>query len=154
LVTALKNRLGLTVPLSRVLEHPNIAALATAIGDSGPERKSRHLLALHSGGSKPPLGLVAGVGGYTFTYRNFPQLLGNDQPVFTFMAVGAEDAGEPVEHSIEHMAEVYEKELVEMAPTGPLVLGGFSFGALPAFELARRLIDRGREVPLIVSFDG
>jgi amino acid adenylation domain-containing protein len=155
LVTALKTRLGINVPLSRVLEQPNIAAFAAGIeGQGEPERRSRHLLALHAEGARPPLVLVAGVGGYTFTYRNFPKLLGKDQPVFTFMAVGAEDEGELVEHSIEHMAEIYEAELVQAAPTGALVLGGFSFGALPAFELARRLIARGREVPLIVSFDG
>jgi amino acid adenylation domain-containing protein len=155
LVTALRNRLGITVPLSRVLEQPNIAALASTLAShKSPERRSRHLLALHASGSKPPLVLVAGVGGYTFTYQNFPKLLGDDQPVLTFMAVGAEDTSEPVEHSIEQMAEVYEKELSDAAPTGPLVIGGFSFGALPAFELARRLIEHGREVPLLVSFDG
>lgn len=68
--------------------------------------------------------------------------------------VGAEDTSEPVERSIEQIAEVYEKELSETVPTGPLVIGGFSFGALPAFELARRLIGYGCEVPLLVSFDG
>jgi thioesterase domain-containing protein/acyl carrier protein len=155
LVTALKSRLGITVPLSRVLEKPCIAAFASAIANqSPPGRRSRNLLALRAIGSKPSLVLVGGIGGYTFTYRNFPRLLGDDQPVFTFMAVGAEDTNEPVEHSIEQIAEVYENELSETVPTGPLVIGGFSFGALPAFELARRLIGHGREVPLLVSFDG
>jgi amino acid adenylation domain-containing protein len=155
LVTTLKRRLGINVPLSRVLEQPSIAAFASSIANQNlPGRPSRNLLALHAGGSKPSLVLVGGVGGYTFTYRNFPKLLGEDQPVFTFMSLGAEDTSEPVEHSIEQIAEVYEKELSEAAPTGPLVIGGFSFGALPAFELARRLIEHGREVPLIVSFDG
>jgi amino acid adenylation domain-containing protein len=155
LVTALKSRLGIRVPLSRVIEQPTIAAFASTIANqNSPERPSRHLLALHASGSKPPLVLVGGVGGYTFTYQNFPKLLGDDQPVFTFMALGAEDTSEPTAHSIEQIAEVYEEELSETAPTGPLVVGGFSFGALPAFELARRLIGHGREVPLLVSFDG
>jgi thioesterase domain-containing protein/acyl carrier protein len=155
LVTALKSRLGISVPLSRVIEQPTIAAFASTIANqNSPERPSRHLLALHASGSKPPLVLVGGVGGYTFTYQNFPKLLGDDQPVFTFMALGAEDTSEPTAHSIEQIAEVYEEELSETAPTGPLVVGGFSFGALPAFELARRLIGHGREVPLLVSFDG
>jgi len=155
LVTALKSRLGISVPLSRVLEQPNIAAFASNIANHKPPgRRSRHLLALHSRGSKPSLVLVGGVGGYTFTYRNFPKLLGDDQPVFTFMSLGTEDATEPVEHSVEQIAEVYEEELSEVVPTGPLVIGGFSFGALPAFELARRLIEHGREVTLLMSFDG
>jgi amino acid adenylation domain-containing protein len=155
LVTALKSRLGISVPLSRVLEQPTIAAFASTITNQNSHgRRSRNLLALHASGTKPPLVLVAGIGGYTFTYRNFPKLLGGDQPVFTFMAVGAEDPDDPVEHSIEHVAELYEEELSEAVPAGPLVVGGFSSGALPAFELARRLIERRREVPLFVSFDG
>ena len=155
LVTALKSRLGISVPLSRVLEKPCIAAFASAIANQNPPgRRSRNLLALRAIGSRPPLVLVGGIGGYTFTYRNFPRLLGDDQPVFTFMGVGTEDTNEPMEHSIEQIAEVYENELSETVPTGPLVIGGFSFGALPAFELARRLIGHGREVPLLVSFDG
>jgi thioesterase domain-containing protein len=138
-----------------VLEQPNIAGFASTVANRTPSgRRSHHLLALHARGSKPSLVLVGGVGGYTFTYRNFPKLLGDDQPVFTFMSLGAEDTGEPVEHSVEQIAEVYEEELSKAVPTGPLVIGGFSFGALPAFELARRLIAHGREVPLLVSFDG
>jgi amino acid adenylation domain-containing protein len=155
LVTALKSRLGIDVPLSRVLEQPSIAGFASTVANRNPSgRRSHHLLALHARGSKPSLVLVGGVGGYTFTYRNFPKLLGDDQPVFTFMSLGAEDTGEPVEHSVEQIAEVYEEELSKAVPTGTLVIGGFSFGALPAFELARRLIGHGREVPLLVSFDG
>lgn len=156
LVTRLKGALGLDVPLSRVLEHPNIAAFAASIADqhAAPQRRTRHLLALHAQGSRPPLVLVAGVGGFAFTYRNFPKLLGADQPVLTFTSVGAEDKGELTEHTIEQMAQIYEEELLEAAPEGSLVIGGFSFGALPAFELASRLIQRGRDVPLIVSFDG
>jgi len=155
LVTALKSRLGLSVPLSRVLERPTIAAFASTIAEQNPlGRRPHHLLALQACGSKPSLVLVGGVGGYTFTYRNFPKLLGDDQPVFTFMSVGAEDTTEPVQHSVEQIAELYEAELSETVPTGALVIGGFSFGALPAFELARRLIEHGREVPLLISFDG
>ena len=140
LVTAVKSRLGIDVPLSRVLERPNIAAFASTIADQNPRGRRSHLLALHARGSRPSLVLIGGVGGYTFTYRNFPRLLGDDQPVFTFMSVGAEGTSEPVEHSVEQIAAVYEEELSETVPTGALVIGGFSFGALPAFELARRLI--------------
>jgi len=155
LVTALKSRLGISIPLSRVLEKPSIAAFASAITNQNPAEIRPHLLlALRASGSKPPLVLVGGIEGYTFTFRNFPKLLGEDQPIFTFVAVGAEDTNEPVEHSIEQIAELYEKELSATIPTGPLVIGGFSFGALPAFELARRLIEHGRKVPLLVSFDG
>jgi len=98
--------------------------------------------------------LVAGVGGFAFTYRNFPHFFGPDQPVYAFQSVGA-DLGEPLrELSIEEMAAIYERELEVLPSRGPLVLGGFSLGILPAFELTCRLQSRGREVPLLVSLDG
>jgi len=116
-----------------------------------------HLLELNGvrPGSRPPLVLVAGVGGYAFTYRNFPRLFGLEQPVYCFQSVGAEPT-EPLRAlSIEEIATIYEKELEQVLPEGsPVILGGFSFGVLPAFELARRLERRGWQVPLLISFDG
>ena len=94
------------------------------------------------------------MGGYAFTFRNFPRFLGPDQPVYAFHAVGLEPSEPLHPRSIEEIAEIYEAELQRCLPSGPIVLGGFSFGALPAFELARRWTRRGRAVPLLVSLDG
>jgi amino acid adenylation domain-containing protein len=184
LMTRIQKDLQVRLPLSTLLEHPNIEALARvmpssesgatgsasptggasgsgpSVGDGGPPRRlSRHLLTLNGAGSRPPLVLVAGIGGYAFTYRNFPSLFGPDQPVLAFQSIGAEDTGPLVDHSIEEIAAVYERELLaspagKASLDGPMVLGGFSFGVLPAFELARRLRRHGRDIPLLVSFDG
>ena len=188
LMTRIQKDMQVRLPLSTLLEHPNIEALARAVSssvsgsmsavtpptsatspasgsgsDAGgggvPGRISRHLLTLNGTGSRPPLVLVAGIGGYAFTYRNFPSLFGPEQPVLAFQSIGAEDTGPLVDHSIEEIAAVYERELMaspagKASLDGPMVLGGFSFGVLPAFELARRLRRHGRDVPLLVSFDG
>lgn len=189
LMTRIQKELKVRMPLSTLLEHPNIEALARALeaslaaaqatgeGESQaaergasattapggrslpPARASRHLLTLNGAGGRPPLVLVAGIGGYAFTYRNFPSLFGPEQPVLAFQSIGAEDTGPLVDHSIEEIAAVYERELLatpsgKRSLDGPMVLGGFSFGVLPAFELARRLRRHGRQIPLLVSFDG
>jgi len=123
----------------------------------GRAAEQPHLLELNGmrPGSRPPLVLMAGVGGYAFTYRNFPRLFGLEQPVYCFQSVGAEPT-EPLRAlSIEEIAKIYEHELEQVMPAGtPVILGGFSFGVLPAFELARRLERRGWPVPLLISFDG
>src|SRR5262249_60274780 len=41
----------------------------------------------------------------------------------------------------------------QVQPTGPYVLGGYSGGGVIAFEMARRLIELGQEVALLVMFD-
>jgi len=175
MVVALRARLGIDVPLSALAGNLTIAKLAVALsvlgsrqgrpwvaaalpqtapllGAASPE--APHLIVLNDRGTKPPLVLIAGVGGYAFTYRNFSRLLGAEQPVFAFQSVGAEPS-EPLRAlSIQEIAKIYEEELTHVLPDGPVVLGGFSIGMLPAFELARRLEKRGRRVPLLISFDG
>jgi amino acid adenylation domain-containing protein len=176
MVVALRARLGIDVPLSALASNPTIARLTAALvapaapargtaAADGADAQTRprlrgasahapHLIALNDRGANPPIVLIAGVGGYAFTYRNFPRLLGPEQPVFAFQSIGAETS-EPLRAlSIEQIAEIYEEELTHVLPDGPVVLGGFSFGMLPAFELARRLEKRGRHVPLLISFDG
>ena len=125
-----------------------------APGEVPVRRGTPHLFALNASGTKPPLVLVAGLGGHAFTFGIFPRLLGDDQPIYAFHAVGTDSSEAPRPRTIEEIAEIYEAELDRVLPRGPVVLGGFSFGALPAFELARRLVRRGQEVPLFVSLDG
>ena len=155
LISRIKSNLGVALPLSKLLELRTIEALAAwAERPEQPARCSNHLLALNPEGKRPPLLLISGVGGYAFTYRDFPRLFGADQPVLALQAIGAENPDELAFHTIEKIAEIYEAEVLAARPSGPIVLGGFSFGILPAFELARRLLERGREVPFLVSFDG
>jgi amino acid adenylation domain-containing protein len=155
LIARIKTALSVDVPLSQILASPTIAGLAEYVRQaSPPARRARHLLTMNAAGSRPPLLLVAGIGGYAFTFRNFPRLFGRDQPVFALQSLGAEGTEPLVDHSVEEMAAIYEAEVVSACPEGPIVLGGFSFGMLPAFELAHRLMRRGRQVPFLVSLDG
>jgi thioesterase domain-containing protein/acyl carrier protein len=155
LVTRIKNELGVELRLTRVLERPTIEALAECLEqESHAPPAVRHLVALSPGGSRPPIVMVAGIGGYAFTYQKFGRLFSKDQPLYALQAVGLE--GEPAEdgRTIEQVAAIYLDEVTRELPTGPIILAGFSFGALAAFELAVRLERIGRQVPLLISFDG
>ena len=56
--------------------------------------------------------------------------------------------------SIETLAADYVTAIDAYQPTGPLVVAGFSSGAIVALEVARRLRALGRDVPLLVALDG
>ncbi len=56
--------------------------------------------------------------------------------------------------SIEEMAKYYIGLLTAFQPTGPLILGGWSAGAVLALEMARQLRAAGRDVPLLFAIDG
>jgi amino acid adenylation domain-containing protein len=155
LITRIKNELGVELKLTRVLESPTIESLARAIEKSSEEPPSvRHLVALSPTGTRPPIIMVAGIGGYAFTYAKFGSLFSKDQPLFALQAVGIEGGAINSGQTIEEVGEIYLAEVTRAQPTGPIILAGFSFGALAAFELAVRLEQLGRQVPLIISFDG
>ena len=151
-VSRVKGELGINLPLSRVLERPTIEGLLASIEQ--PLSLRRHLVTLKSHGRRPPLVLVSGIGGFGFIFRGVVARLGADQPVHVLHAVGAENETEGVEHSIEELASIYEPQVLDVCQQGPIVLGGYSFGVLIAFELALRLERAGRPAPLLVSFDG
>jgi amino acid adenylation domain-containing protein len=156
LVSSAQRELGLEVPLAKILEHPTIETLLESLEARAPTRApTRHLITLNRDGSRPPLVLVSGLGGYGFVFQGLARFLGEQQGLHILNAIGADDETEGVDHSIEEMAAIYEPEiLATCAEGGPVVVGGYSFGMLVAFEIAHRLRSRGLAVPLLVSFDG
>ena len=154
LVSRIATEFGVTLPLVSVLEHPTLERLAVSL-DGGEARTSRprHLVTLN-GGSRPPLVLVSGIGGMGFVFQGLARSLDEDQPLHVVNAIGTQDPTEGFDHTIERMAEIYEPQILDACPRGPIVLGGYSFGVLVAFEVARRLRLQGRVVPLLVSLDG
>jgi pyochelin synthetase len=75
-----------------------------------------------------------------------------DRPVHAFQAPGVDGHGEVLD-SIEALAATYVTLLNEQHPTGPVLLGGWSSGALIAFEMAVQLRRRGRAVAGVVMID-
>ena len=153
LISRLKAELGVTIPLDRLIERRTIAGIMAALTE-GETSSSPHIVSFNTDGSKPPLVLFPGGYGSLLIYRELPRLFGPDQPVYLARPMGADGAEPPEARSVEGMAAIYERELLALVPEGPLVLAGFSFGALVVFELMHRLRAHGRAVPLAISLDG
>jgi thioesterase domain-containing protein len=141
-----------------MLTKPTIAELAESLqaGNAEPFTHSPApgpLVELNAGGERPPLYLVAGVGGQVFVFRELAKSLGSDQPVYAFTTDGAADTELPPK-SVEELAAFYEVEIEKRGvPKAPLIFAGYSFGGLVAFELARRFRARGHAVGRIIAFD-
>lgn len=109
------------------------------------------LVAIQPHGLKPPLFCVHEVGGYLY-YRDLSRHLGTDQPFYGLQPRGL-DGRRMLDTRIEEMAVHYITELRKVQPKGPYFLGGFSFGGVVAFEMARQLRDANQEVALVALFD-
>ncbi len=122
----------------------NEAATNTYLSEAAQWSTTR---AIQPNGSQPPLFLVHGVIGGVACYQQLSDALGPDQPVF-----GLQQPPEPPE-TFEQMASVLLDGMRTVQRKGPYQLGGFCFGGIIAFEIARQIEAMGEQVSLLAIFD-
>ncbi|MFP5285448.1 MAG: alpha/beta fold hydrolase, partial [Thermoanaerobaculia bacterium] len=128
------------------------AKAGTAAPRPAQPARPKALVQLQAGdGSRPPFFCVHAIGGSVFSYGELARSLGPSQPFYGVQSPGLD--GGPLLDEVPAMAAAYLAELEAAAPNGPVLLGGWSFGGVVAFEMARQLRARGREVPLVLLLD-
>nr|QEO74431.1 condensation domain-containing protein [uncultured bacterium] len=138
---------GRKVPLSALLEAPTVERMAGLLHREGEAAAPSRVVPLQPRGTRLPLFLVHPVGGNVLCYAGLARELGESQPLY-----GLQTQGEPL-HSVEEMASAYLETVREVRPSGPYRLGGWSFGGVVAYEMARQLWEAGQEVDLLVLID-
>ncbi|RXJ49670.1 amino acid adenylation domain-containing protein [Gelidibacter gilvus] len=141
-----KNRL----PLVALLNHPTIKELAAYMDREFITWDS--LVPLKIGGTKPALYIVHGANHNVLMFNALAQRLDKEQPVYGLQSRGLNGVDEPHD-SIDQMAADYISEIVASNPDGPYALGGFSYGGIVAYEMARQLLAQGKEVTILAQFD-
>lgn len=143
---------GKNLPLSTLFAAPTIEKLAKYCSDEGRAKQWRALVPIQPQGSKPPVYFVHEISGKVLFFRNLADYLGQDQPFYALQAKGVDGQQTPYT-KVEDMAAHYIQDIRELQPTGPYFIGGYSFGSVVAFEMARQLEAQGQEVPFVALFD-
>jgi amino acid adenylation domain-containing protein len=144
---------GRRLPAGPMFQTPTVERLAALLAERGePPRRRASLVPIRTSGSRPPLFCVHGGAGTVLFYRELADALGSEQPVYAFQAAGLY-GGETPHQTVPEMAESYLEQLREVRPHGPYALGGYCFGGMVAFEMARRLRAAGDEVPVVIMFN-
>jgi iterative type I PKS product template protein len=98
-----------------------------------------------------PLFFVAGSSGSASIYAQLPPLESNT-PIwvleFPFL-----DCPSEMKYTPQEIAPIYEAAIKTICPTGPYLLGGYSAGAVHAYEIARLLLGNGDEVKKLILID-
>jgi len=85
-------------------------------------------------------------------YSSLAKYLGPKQPFYAIQDPFL-NSEETAPKTIEDTAEVYMKEILELYPDGPYLLGGWSMGSLVAYEIARQLEALKKKIGLVIMVD-
>lgn len=137
------------------MKDPNVEEIARnkAKAAARLKRSLSCLVPLQPRGTKRPFFCIHPLAGVVFPYYELAFALGKEQPFYGLQSVGISKK-EPPLSTIEEMAARYIKAIQVVQPEGPYALGGWSLGALIAFEMAQQLQQAGQSVGLLVSLDG
>jgi amino acid adenylation domain-containing protein len=102
-----------------------------------PARSHPALVPLVAEGDRPPLFLVHPIGGGVFWYLALARQLGDGRPVYGLRSLPPPLDSGPAD--LRAMARGYLDAVRQVQRTGPYVLGGWSMGAVVAYEMARQL---------------
>jgi thioesterase domain-containing protein len=91
--------------------------------------------------------------GNVLCYMGLARHLGEGQPFYGLRDVTIEEQ-EQSNRSIQEMASEYIEAIKEVQERGPYYVGGYSFGAMVAYEMAQQLRERGEEVGMVALVDG
>lgn len=155
LFSKLKEEFGFTSPLAILFDHPTIQSLSIVVDRSSsrhhePALNDQHLARLRTDGSSPPIFLVhGGDGGIVFFNPLVKELDGLRCPIYAIESPALMGERLPVT-TLEDIIDRYVQIIRRAQPVGPYRIGGYSFGGVVAYELARRLEEDGERAQLIL----
>lgn len=141
-------RLGITVPVITLIRNPTARLLAVALDSKfhsadQPEQTETvdydPVVTFKSSGTKTPLWLIhPGVGEVLVFVGLAQHLADDDRPIYALRARGFEP-GQTRFSCITEAVDTYVHAIQQRQPQGPYALAGYSYGAMLAFETAKRL---------------
>ncbi|MDQ1640627.1 MAG: hypothetical protein QOF62_3966 [Pyrinomonadaceae bacterium] len=152
LFAQIEKSLDRNLPLATLFQAPTIRSLAEVLRKDSWAAPWSSLVLLQDSGKRRPFFCVHAAGGNVLEYHALAQLLGSDQPFYGFQAKGL-DGNQAPHTSIKEMAAHYIREMREVQPDGPYLIGGRSSGGTVAFEMACQLAAEGEQIALLALLD-
>ncbi|TWI63798.1 amino acid adenylation domain-containing protein [Bradyrhizobium huanghuaihaiense] len=144
-VQRIRSVLGFSVPVAELFRNPTVRAFSAALNDYIPVRANGMIEVRDSGGSEA-LSLVHDFTGLANCFFGLSKGL---LPEYTLLVFEAAMNQGTAPSTIEELADSYI-EAMSSRVTGVVNIGGYSFGALVAFEMARKLRAAGRQVGTVL----
>src|SRR5262249_17345537 len=152
LVAEVERRFDQRLPLSLLFPAVTVEKMAAVLRQDPAGRPRSPVLVLQpagdpaGAGGRGPFFFVHPIGGAATCYLALSRHLGPGQPFYALEDPALYD-DESLDDGFEALAARYVAAVREVRPEGPCILGGWSYGGIMAFEMARQLRALGQEVP-------
>ncbi|KAL2059922.1 hypothetical protein VTL71DRAFT_10077 [Oculimacula yallundae] len=140
------------IPHTTLFGHPVIHELAAAIYTLQLQESYTFspVVVLQAHGDKTPLWLIHSGLGEVLIFMNLARYF-IDRPIYAVRARGFD--GEPHFTSLDELITTYHDAIKKTQPEGPYAISGYAYGAIPAFEIAKRMGVQGDEIKFLGVFD-
>jgi len=152
LMLSIQKNFGISLQLRSLFQNKTPEKLACIIRDDYSPPPWSPLVCLQSQGTKTPLFFVHASGGSAFDFIEIAMHMGTERPFYAIQPKGIE-MGDAFHDTVEEMAADYVTATRNVQKKGPYLLGGWSFGATVAFEMARILEQAGETILLLIMID-
>lgn len=152
LVTAIAERCTVELPISIIVSHPTMAALARHLTNKTPPALYPTLLPVETAGERTPLFVVHGLTGQAFAARYLRDRIGPQRPIYGLQA-SPQRPREDAIRSVPELAADHLEAIRSIQPTGPYLIASYCAGVLIAWEMAQMLVAAGETVPLLIAID-
>ncbi|WP_428331022.1 non-ribosomal peptide synthetase [Mucilaginibacter sp.] len=152
IMARIEKQTGKRLPLATLFEHSTIEKLSLRLNIDSTSITWESLVPIKPKGSKMPLYIVHGAGLNVLLFNALAMNMDEEQPVYGLQARGLNGIDEPLD-VMEEIAANYIAEIVAQNPTGPYALAGYSLGGTIAYEMARQMMEMGKEVKMLAVFD-
>lgn len=142
--------LGQRVPARLIYAAPTPREFAELLAQNPDALPGPELL---GSGPESPLFWFPGIFGIQRMPAEFVPMLENRRPYYDLLTYPGTDDGVQPTACIEAVAAACADQVERVAPIGPVCVAGYSFGGQVAYETARVLSARGRQVDAVILFD-
>jgi amino acid adenylation domain-containing protein len=153
LMSDIKVKFQRQLPLTVLLDKPNIKELAQLLDIESNQSTSTPLVALQSKGTLSPVFCVPGTGGSVLYLRSLAnEFLKLNRPFYGLQAILSPETSKPM-MDIRQIAHLNIQAIQKIQASGPYLLCGHSFGSWVALEMAFQLQDAGHKVSQLIILD-
>lgn len=155
LIGQVREHTGAQIAVADFLRHSTFGRMVELAGppregSAAPAGGTGGLVVLRQGAGGRPVFFAADAMGTASSYLVLANLVEGGRPVYGLEPAG----GATAPARVEHVAEQHLEAVRSVQEQGPYTLAGWSYGAVVAHEMARRLAEAGESVDVLVCIDG